>query len=153
MPKFQNKILRSTMAAGLIAAGAMLVACGDDDSDTTETTTTTVLETTAGTTTTTTRGAEDDEDKVTPAAAQQLCDMISPEIANWRDQGSALAKVSFNGTVHNWAARNDGLNDEVLRDQSIVDDATSRTCPEVRQQAIDVLEVPDLASALAGFGN
>ncbi|WP_280255000.1 hypothetical protein [Nocardia wallacei] len=100
--------------------------------------------------TTTTTGS--DEDKVTPEAAQQLCDMIAPEIDNWRDQGSVVGKVSFNGTVQNWAARNDGLNDEVIRDKSIVDDVTNRTCPDVRDRAMKALEVSDLASALAGFG-
>ncbi|WP_280270106.1 hypothetical protein [Nocardia wallacei] len=88
----------------------------------------------------------------TAAAARQLCDMIAPDIDTWRDQGSVTGRASFNGAVHNWAARTDGLNDEVLRDTSIVDDATTRTRPEVRDQALQVLEVPELASALVGFG-
>ncbi|GAB4586516.1 hypothetical protein [Nocardia sp. IFM 10818] len=142
-------IMRSMIAAGVIAAGGVLAGCGGDgDVDVPRTPTIDVTAPGAPT-----RDTGDDEDVVTPAAAQQLCDMIGSEIGNWRGQGSALAKVSFNGTVQNWAARNDGLNDEILRDKTIVDAATSGTCPDVRGQALEVLEVPDLASALAGFGN
>ncbi|WP_280387522.1 hypothetical protein [Nocardia wallacei] len=78
--------------------------------------------------------------------------MIAPDIDTWRDHGSVAGRASFNGTVHNWAARTEGLNYEVVRDTSIVDDATTRTCPEVRDQALQVLEVPELASTLVGFG-
>ncbi|MBX4365333.1 hypothetical protein K4H01_23260, partial [Mycobacterium tuberculosis] len=64
---------------------------------------------------------ESETEAVTPQAAQQLCDMIQSELDNWRGQGATVAKVSFNGTVQNWAARNDGLNDDVIRDRTIVD--------------------------------
>lgn len=141
-----SKRVRSAVVVGVMAASAMLAACGDDDTDTSAPTTAPVtMPSTTATTGT-------DEDKVTPEAARQLCDMIAPEIDNWRDQGTVLGKVSFNGTVQNWAARNQGLNDEVIRDKSIIDDVTTETCPDVRDQATKVLEVPDLASALAGFG-
>ncbi len=142
-----SRRMRSAVVVGLMAASAMLAACGDDDD--TDTSAPTTAPVTMPSTTTTTGS---DEDKVTPEAAQQLCDMIAPEIDNWRDQGSVVGKVSFNGTVQNWAARNDGLNDEVIRDKSIVDDVTTRTCPDVRDRAMKALEVSDLASALAGFG-
>ncbi|WP_174553574.1 hypothetical protein [Nocardia arizonensis] len=89
---------------------------------------------------------------VGPEAARQLCDMIGSETRDWDDQGAAIARVSFNGTVQNWAARNDGRNDDVIRDKSIVDSITTQTCPDVRQQAIDVLDTDNLAGALVGFG-
>ncbi|MFC9999812.1 hypothetical protein [Nocardia sp. NPDC127526] len=148
MSEYRTTIMRSMIAAGVIAAGGVLAGCGDGDVDVPRTPT---IDLTAPGTPT--RDTGDDQDMVTPAAAQQLCDMISAEIGNWRGQGSALAKVSFNGTVQNWAARNEGLNDEVIQNKTIVDAATSGTCPDVRGQALEVLEAPDLASALAGFGN
>ncbi|WP_280356337.1 hypothetical protein [Nocardia otitidiscaviarum] len=154
MPMSCNKIVRTTVAAGFIAAGAMLVACGDDEEPgVQDTTTMTTPDLTTTTTATATTTPGQDEDVVTPAAAQQLCDMIEPELDNWRDQGATLAKVSFNGTVQNWAARNDGLNDEVIGDTTIVDEATTNTCPDIRQQALEVLEVQNLSDALVGFGN
>lgn len=89
--------------------------------------------------------------EVSAEAARHLCDMISPELDTWRDQGHAVARVSFNATVHNWALRSGGINAAVTRNRSVVDDVTSGQCPEVRDQALQVLDVPDLASALAGF--
>lgn len=91
-------------------------------------------------------------DQITPEAAQQLCDMTRSDLDSWRDQGSVVAKVSFNGTVHNWAVRNGGLNDLIVTDRGVVDTVTTQTCPDVRQQALEALDVADLASALAGVG-
>jgi hypothetical protein len=91
-------------------------------------------------------------DQITPEAAKQLCDMMRPEIDNWRAQGSTLGKVAFNGTVHNWAARNGGLNDTVLENRGIIDTITTQNCPDVRQQTLAALDISDLASGLAGFG-
>ncbi|MGN2640012.1 hypothetical protein ACTD5D_28365 [Nocardia takedensis] len=91
-------------------------------------------------------------DDVSPAAATQLCDMIGTEIDNWRGQGPVLAKVSFNGTVQNWATRNDAINADVVRDKSLIDSVTTRTCPEVRGRALEVLGTDELSDALVGFG-
>lgn len=91
-------------------------------------------------------------DQVTPEAAKLLCDMISPEIANWRKQDATAAEVSFNLTVHDWAARSGGLNTLVVRDRGIVDTITDQTCPDTRKQALDALRIGRLADGLAGFG-
>ncbi|WP_433726812.1 hypothetical protein ACQP0C_34280 [Nocardia sp. CA-129566] len=91
-------------------------------------------------------------DEITPAAAGQLCEMIGPEVDKWRTQGTQLGKISFNGTVHDWAARNGGLNDTVIRDRAVVDRITGTTCPDVRQQALDALQISTLADGLLGFG-
>lgn len=48
--------------------------------------------------------------------------------------------------------RNGGLNDLVVTDRSIVDTVTTQNCPDVRQQALEALDVPELASALTGAG-
>ncbi|MGI5219635.1 hypothetical protein [Nocardia sp. CA-290969] len=66
--------------------------------------------------------------------------------------GPVAARVAFNGTVQNWAARNDGLNDEVLQDTGLVDTVTTQTCPDVRDRALEALDAETLAAALAGFG-
>ncbi|SUE28618.1 Uncharacterised protein [Nocardia farcinica] len=92
-----------------------------------------------------------DPDQISPEAATALCDTIRADLDSWRDQGSIIARVSFNGAVHNWAVRNGGLNDAVVRDRSVVDTATTTQCPDVRDRALEVLDVPDLAAALAGF--
>lgn len=91
-------------------------------------------------------------DQVTPEAAKLLCDMISPEIAKWRKQDTTTAAVSFNLTVHDWAARSGGLNTLVVRDRGIVDTITDRTCPDTRKQALEALRIGRLADGLAGFG-
>lgn len=90
-------------------------------------------------------------DQITPAVAKQLCDMIGAEIGDWEDRGVVLGRVAFNGTVHNWALRNGGLNDTVLADRSVIDAATTPQCPDVRARALTALDIPDLASGLAGF--
>jgi len=142
------------LTAGALMTGAALTGCsdnGDGGNDTTTAPSLSVEITTPESEPTTGTDTTDEAPVISPEAAQQLCDMIEPEIDNWREQGSTVAKVTFNGTVQNWAARNDGLNDDVIRDKNIVDEVTTKTCPDVRQQALDVLEVPDLASALIGF--
>ncbi|WP_433713894.1 hypothetical protein ACQP2U_06830 [Nocardia sp. CA-084685] len=91
-------------------------------------------------------------DEITPAAAAQLCDMLKPEVGRWRSEGAQLGKLGFNGTVHDWAARNGGLNDTVVTDRAIVDRITTTQCPDVRQQVLDALSISTLADGLAGFG-
>lgn len=89
--------------------------------------------------------------EVSEQAAQNLCDAIEAELSNWRVQGPTLGKPGLNLLVQQWAAQNGNLNIDVLRDRTIVDDVTESACPEVRQQAIDALEIPDLASGLVGI--
>ncbi|WP_235747619.1 hypothetical protein [Nocardia coffeae] len=91
-------------------------------------------------------------DRVTPEAAKQLCDMISPKIGEWRDQGSTARKADFNFIVHDWAARNGGLNTQVIADRTIVDRITTQNCPDTRRQALAALQIGTLADGLVGFG-
>lgn len=93
-----------------------------------------------------------DPDQVTPQVAKQLCDMMNPEIDTWRTQGPVLGRVSFNATVHDWAARSGGLNDRVVADRAVVDRITTQQCPEVRTRVLDALQITELADGLAGFG-
>ncbi|MFF3223984.1 hypothetical protein ACFYV7_14420 [Nocardia suismassiliense] len=143
-------MLRALLLSGALAAAPLLTACSDDNKDPAAPATpdNTVMLTMPSTT----AQVPDPDDQVSDAAAKQLCDMMRPDIDKWRTEGAALGRVAFNGTVHNWAARNGGLNDTVLKDNGVIDKITTQHCPDVRQQALEVLDTSDLAGALAGFG-
>jgi len=87
--------------------------------------------------------------QISDASATQLCDMIRPELSNWRVQGPTLGRIGFNALVHEWALRNGGINGHVLADKAMIDRITTKSCADVRQQAIEALELTDLASGLA----
>lgn len=126
---------RAVVAAGLAAlAGATLLACGTSTDPQGPTVSTTA-----------------ESPQIGPEAAAQLCDMMRAEIGNWQQQGTTVAKVSFNGTVHNWALRNGAVNAAVTRNREVIDTVTTENCPDVRDQAIAAFGTDDLASALAGF--
>ncbi|MFI6871743.1 hypothetical protein [Nocardia sp. NPDC050406] len=135
---------RTAAAATLMCAAAFAAGC----SDSTETTTPGNSLTESGRSPViSSPGAP----TVSDEAAEQLCDMIAPEISTWRDQGPALGKVAFNGTVHNWALRNSGVNAAVANDRAVVDQITTAQCPDVREEAMRVLQIDSLADGLAGF--
>ncbi|WP_040835003.1 hypothetical protein [Nocardia brevicatena] len=142
-----NRTPRLALLTAALLVGAIATGCSDNNDNGSE-----AAPSTSNPLPTLTMSPEAEDDTITPEASRQLCDMIGTEIDNWHDQGPIVARVSFNGTVQNWAARNNGLNDEVIADNSIIDTVTTQTCPDVRNQALGVLDVPDLASALVGFG-
>ncbi|MEV6769767.1 hypothetical protein AB0N05_14180 [Nocardia sp. NPDC051030] len=82
-------------------------------------------------------------------AAKQLCDMIRPQLSDWRVQGPTLGKISLNATVHEWALKNGGINVQVLADKDVIDRVTTKSCSDVRDQALSALELSNLASGLA----
>lgn len=82
-------------------------------------------------------------------AAQNLCDMMRPELSNWRVQGPTLGRIGLNAMVHEWALTNGGINAQVLADKAVVDRVTTETCSDVHSEAVRALELPDLASGLA----
>ncbi|WP_459545667.1 hypothetical protein [Nocardia sp. X0981] len=147
MAQCRTRMTRPALIAATLLAATVVVGCGGDpDNDEALPTTGTVATSAPAT------QGDEGEDVVTPEASRQLCDMIGSELDNWGDLGPVAARVAFNGTVQNWAARNDGLNDEIIQDTGIVDTVTTQTCPDVRDQALGVLDTDTLASALAGFG-
>lgn len=148
MAQRRTRFTRPALIAATLMAVTTAVGCGGDPDNDEALPTTSAVATSAPAT----QGDDEDEDVVTPESSQQLCDMIGSEIDNWGDLGPVAARVAFNGTVQNWAARNDGLNDEIIQDTGIVDTVTTQTCPDVRDQALGVLDTDTLASALAGFG-
>ncbi|MBL1074140.1 hypothetical protein JK358_07000 [Nocardia sp. 2] len=133
------------MTGGALLAAGLLFATACNNS--TETTVPGTTPTGDGSGVVTSEGAP----TISTEAAQQLCDMIRPEIATWRDQGVALGKVAFNGTVQNWAARNNGINAAIVRDKEVVDQVTTAQCPDVRQDALQALQIDELADGLVGF--
>lgn len=86
-----------------------------------------------------------------PAAGARLCDTLWADLASWRQQGSAIARVRFNGVVHIWALRNGAINIAVARDRDAIDAVTRDQCPNARQQVTQIIDTVDLASGLVGF--
>ncbi|WP_327147713.1 hypothetical protein [Nocardia sp. NBC_01329] len=108
----------------------------------------------ASTTSATTSGTESSAAPATPLevpdkAARNLCDMMRPELPNWRVQGPTLGRIGLNAMVHEWALTNGGINAQVLADKTVVDRVTIESCSDVHSEAIRALELPDLASGLA----
>ncbi|WP_306359145.1 hypothetical protein [Nocardia sp. CC227C] len=85
---------------------------------------------------------------VSDSVAQQLCDIIEPQLSDWRVQGPTLGKISLNGSVHEWALRNGAINGRVLGDKDSVDRIMTAQCPDVHAQAVSALELPSLAAGL-----
>ncbi|MEU7767955.1 hypothetical protein AB0B25_22930 [Nocardia sp. NPDC049190] len=140
-------ISRSTLLIAGVFAAAALTACGSDSSPapTTSSSSTTASATGMPGATSAPPASPD----VSDASATQLCDMLRPELSNWRIQGGTLGKIGLNALVHEWALRNGGINGAVLADKAMIDRAAIKMCPDVRQQAIEALGIPDLASGLA----
>ncbi|QLY33446.1 hypothetical protein [Nocardia huaxiensis] len=140
-------------AAGVLALTA---ACGGNSTtgsgqpssskpstSTSKSTTTTAPKTSTGT------GSGDQQLNVSADAATQLCDMLRPQLSDWRVQGPTLGKIAYNATVHEWAVRNGGINVQVLQDKDAIDRITTANCSDVRDQALSALEMPSMASGLA----
>ncbi|WP_040688425.1 hypothetical protein OIE68_43930 [Nocardia vinacea] len=142
-------ISRSTLVVAGLFAAAALTACGSDSSPaptgSSSSTTGSATATSAGKTT----SAPTTTLEISDASATQLCDMIRPELSNWRVQGPTLGKIGLNALVHEWALRNGGINGHVLADKAMIDRITTKSCADVHQQAIEALELPDLASGIA----
>lgn len=131
-------------AAAVIAATS-IAACAGDPAPSTEPTsaptapaTTTAAPPPAGPT-------------ITDQQAQTLCSDLEQQLSDWRLQGPTLGRGGLNILVQNWAAASGSINIAVLQDRSIVDTVTIDTCPDVRTQAVELLDIPDLASGLVGL--
>ncbi|MEU8894428.1 hypothetical protein [Nocardia sp. NPDC048505] len=139
-------ISRSTLLAAGLCAAAALTACaapGDPQPAGTNAPSTSSAQgskTTAAPTTTL---------EISDASATQLCELIKPELSSWRVQGPTVGKIGLNALVHQWGLQQGGINGHILHDKSIVDTVTTKTCPDVRQQTIEALELPNLAAGLA----
>ena len=129
----------------LAATALCVTACGSGGtSDPAESTTSSAAATTTSTT------AASATATVTSDQAETLCRDLEAQLSNWRTQGPTLGRGGLNILVQTWAAQY-GLNAAVVQNRALVDDATEETCGDVRSQAIDLLEIPDLASGLVGL--
>lgn len=135
-------ISRSVLLTAGVLAAATLTACGGTPPASTGSAGTT---TAAAPTTTAAAGTL----TISPSSAAQLCDMIEPELSNFRVQGPTLGRISLNAMVHDWGLRNGGINGHVLADKAMIDRVTTESCPEVRTEALTALELPSLAAGLA----
>lgn len=145
---------RIVLLAGVIAAFAAVAACGDPESDqaaSSSSPTTTAPPPPSTTQAPPTTGAVAD---IAPAAQLDLCTRIEGTLSDWRVQGPTLGTPALNLLVQEWAFANGGLelNARIVGDRGIPDAITSATCPDTRRQAIEALNLPDLASGLVGLG-
>ena len=150
MPRRSNRIV---LLVGVIAAFATATACADPESDQTASSSST---TTAPPSPSTTQAAPTTNSvaDITPQAQQDLCTRIDGTLSDWRVQGPTLGTPALNLLVQEWAFANGGLelNARIVRDRGIPDAITTATCPDSRRQAIEALNLPDLASGLVGLG-
>lgn len=88
---------------------------------------------------------------VTQAQAVQLCTDLEGQLQSWRTYTPTIGKTGLNGLVGTWIAKNNLNAIDFLQDRGRIDVITTAACPDIRQQAITALEIPDLASGLIGF--
>ncbi|WP_063040379.1 hypothetical protein [Nocardia pseudovaccinii] len=142
-------ISRSTLVVAGLFAAAALTACGSDSSPAPTGSSSSTTGSATATSAAKTTSAPATTLEISDASATQLCDMIRPELSNWRVQGPTLGRIGLNALVHEWALRNGGINGHVLADKAMIDRITTKSCADVHQQAIEALELPDLASGIA----
>ncbi len=145
---------RGTLGSMGIAAVVMLVAgCGSSGSPApagssgpASSTSASAAATGTASSTVTTSPQPDPQDPI----AQKLCDEIKPQLSDWRVQGPSLSGTALNIAVHEWALRNGGLqlSARVLGDKAMIDRITSKTCPDVRTEALQALNLPNLAAGI-----
>ena len=90
-------------------------------------------------------------DTITDQQRLQLCSDLEEQLQEWRIQGPTLGRGGLNIVVQTWAAQSGVINLRIVQDRSIVDEITVAQCPEVREEAMRSLDIPDLASGLVGF--
>ncbi|MEV0294863.1 hypothetical protein [Nocardia sp. NPDC050710] len=141
-------ISRSTLLVAGAFAAAALTACGTTDNPTPTGSSGSTTSAPGATTGATGTGTQKPTPTVSNAAATALCDAIRPELSNFRVQGPTLGRVGLNLIVHPWGLQH---SIDVLGNKAVVDQVTSKSCPDVRQQAIEALSTPDLASVIVGL--
>lgn len=131
---------------GAAAVAATVSACSTDSTTTGSSSDLTSTTVAAPTTT-----DVDVADAITEQQRQQLCTDLGEQLQEWRIQGPTLGRGGLNIVVQTWAAQSGVINLQVVQNRSIVDDITVEVCPDVREEAMRSLDIPDLASGLVGF--
>ncbi|SNT23321.1 hypothetical protein [Rhodococcoides kyotonense] len=144
-----SQIFRRTAAslAGAAVVVAAAAACGTDSTTTGSSSSLPETTTTTAPPTTTTAAA----DGITDQQKQQLCTDLGEQLQEWRIQGPTLGRGGLNIVVQTWAAQSGVINLQVVQNRAIVDEITIANCPDVRTEAMQSLDIPDLASGLVGF--
>lgn len=136
-------------AVSLVGAAAVVAtvgACSTDSATTGSSSSLTSTTTDAPSTT-----APVAADGITDQQKQQLCSDLGEQLQEWRIQGPTLGRGGLNIVVQTWAAQSGVINLQVVQNRAIVDDITIENCPDVRDEAMRSLDIPDLASGLVGF--
>lgn len=140
----------TVVAAGALAALALTAGCATENTPTTPSAgdhalpSSTVAPAPAP-------GADAATGGVTADQAAKLCSDMQAQLQSWRTYTPTIGKGGLNTVVGSWAAQN-GINMiDLIAHKARVDAITQQYCPEVRQGAIEALEIPDLASGLIGF--
>ncbi|WP_241387102.1 hypothetical protein [Rhodococcus sp. CH91] len=87
----------------------------------------------------------------TEAQTADLCARMESQLSNWRTYTPSVGRGGFNILVGEWGAANGVDLVALAGDRNRIDAATSAHCPEVRDEAVRGLDIPDLASGLVGF--
>ncbi|GAB2653706.1 hypothetical protein ABI214_24300 [Prescottella soli] len=88
---------------------------------------------------------------VTATQAAQLCSDMEAQLQNWRTYTPTLGKGGLNTVVISWATANGMDLVKLAGDRGQIDTITTQQCPQVRQGALEALEIQNLASGLIGF--
>ncbi|MBF0660909.1 hypothetical protein [Rhodococcus sp. (in: high G+C Gram-positive bacteria)] len=98
-----------------------------------------------------TRSPQSGDAGVTDAQAEDLCTRLEAQLSPWRTYTPSVGRGGLNILIGEWAGANGVDLLALAGDRARIDTITSEQCPEVRQEAITALEIPDLASGLVGF--
>ncbi len=138
------------VAVSIVGAAALAATIGACSTDSATTGSSSDLAPTSTPATPTTTQV-DPADAITAEQRQQLCSDLSEQLQEWRIQGPTLGRGGLNIVVQTWAAQSGVINLQIVQNRSIVDDITIEDCPDVREEAMRSLDIPDLASGLVGF--
>ncbi|UGT45081.1 hypothetical protein LTV02_17560 [Nocardia yamanashiensis] len=156
-PEF-SKARRVPLLAAAVAAVALTAACGGNSTDNTgssqpQGSSTTAPGSSSGKPTTSggaTSKPNGGQVTVSDEAAKSLCDLLRPQLSDWRVQGPTLGKIALNATAHEWALKNGGINIQMLGDKDVLDRVTQANCSDVRDQALSALQIQSLAQGVIG---
>ncbi|WP_280340740.1 hypothetical protein [Nocardia neocaledoniensis] len=88
---------------------------------------------------------------ITPAMVDELCGILDAQQGTWRALGPQVAEVAFTGVMKLWTEQNTAANAAISYDRHIVDTVTSQSCPDVRTDTLQVLDAPDMKTAIGGI--
>ncbi|MEU1427183.1 hypothetical protein ABZ412_08905 [Nocardia sp. NPDC005746] len=135
-------IRRTSLLGAALAAVALTAACGDNTSTGSSQPKGSGSSLTSAPSTPPSTAAQLN---ISEDQAKQLCDMLRPQLSDWRVQGPTLGKIAFNATVAQWAVQN-GLF--IPSERGVVDRVTTKSCADVRDQTLSALEIPNMAAGL-----